>query len=212
MEHHYPPPSDQYYREPSPPPPPPGDYYRSPPPQPPPAYPPAYTQAYPPPPHSSEKRHKSKSRSHRHEQPHHTPPAAAPPALAPVPPIPNIPPPAVRICRVLTLLIEDKRNPDGESMLAEVRVPLKQADPGDEGFWADAQEVSEELQKGPSRIDGQAKVYTQRGKYKQYFLRISGDGEHVCQPANLKVAPDRTLEIVIEDVSSLVLPYLVVCF
>lgn len=56
--------------------------------------------------------------------------------------------------RVLTLLMEDKRNPYDEQMLAEVRVPLKPADSGDEGFWADAQEVSEELQKGPSRIDG----------------------------------------------------------
>ena len=47
---------------------------------------------------------------------------------------------------------------------------------------------------------GRAKVYTLRGKYKQYFLRISESGEQVCQSANLKVSPERTLEIFVEDV------------
>jgi hypothetical protein len=51
--------------------------------------------------------------------------------------------------RMLTLLIEDRRN--GSDELAEVRVPLKFA----EGyFWADAKEVCATLQSGPSRIDG----------------------------------------------------------
>ena len=59
------------------------------------------------------------------------------------------------MCRVLTLLIEDKRRPGLEPMLAEIRVPLKPADAGDVGFWADAAEVAEELQNGPSRIDGE---------------------------------------------------------
>ncbi|KAH9894803.1 hypothetical protein C8Q73DRAFT_644792 [Cubamyces lactineus] len=209
-EYQYPPPADYHYREPSPPPPPPGDYYGSPPPQPPPAYPPAYPPSYPAsypapyaptPSHSpdKEKRHKSKSRSHRQEHPSSAPP---PPGYAPAPHIPDAPPPAIRVCRILTLLIEDKRDPNGESLLAEVRVPLKPAEPGDEGFWADAQEVSEELQRGPSRIDGAAKVYTLRGKYKQYFLRITADGEPICQPANLKVTPERTVEIYIEEVST----------
>ncbi|KAI0666637.1 hypothetical protein C8Q78DRAFT_983904 [Trametes maxima] len=190
-----------------------------PPPAPPPShtyatsYPPTYPPPLPPPSHS-EKRHKSKSRPHRHEQTHYFPPAPAPPASLPpapsVPPIPEVPPSAARVRRVLTLLIEDKRDPNGESMLAEVRVPLKPSEAGDGGFWADAQDVSEELQKGPSRIDGSAKVYTQRGKYKQYFLRIPVDGEPVCQPANLKVASDRTIEIVIEDVSHAV-PWVVAC-
>ena len=40
-----------------------------------------------------------------------------------------------------------------------------------------------------------------RGKYKQLFLRVLDDGQHVCQPANLKVTPERTLEIFVEDVS-----------
>ncbi|KAI0633817.1 hypothetical protein C8Q77DRAFT_1030316, partial [Trametes polyzona] len=97
--------------------------------------------------------------------------------------------------------IEDQRGDSEDSMLAEVRVPLKPIEGGDEGYWADAQDVSEQLQKGPSRIDGAAKVYTKRGKYKQYFLRITDTGEALCQSANLKVASDRTLEIVIETVS-----------
>ena len=59
------------------------------------------------------------------------------------------------MCRVLTLLIEDKRTPDAEALLAEIRVPLKPVDGGDVGFWADAAEVAEQLQNGPSRIDGE---------------------------------------------------------
>lgn len=53
---------------------------------------------------------------------------------------------------MLTLLIEDIRT--GESQLAEIKVPLKQAAHRDDGFWADAQEVCDVLQAGPSRIDG----------------------------------------------------------
>ncbi len=63
------------------------------------------------------------------------------------------------MCRVLTLLIEDRRNSgfgdDGDGMLTEVRVPLKN-DGDDDGFWADAQDVTNELQNGPSRIDGES--------------------------------------------------------
>ncbi|OSC99364.1 hypothetical protein PYCCODRAFT_839440 [Trametes coccinea BRFM310] len=156
-EYQYPPSPEYDQRDPSPPSPP-ADYYDSYPPQPPPSYHPSrhppYPPSYPPPSvHSSEKRHKSKSRAHRHD--HHSSPAPPPPGpYDGAPHVPDVPPPAVRVCRVLTLLIEDKRNMDGESMLAEVRVPLKQLDGGDEGYWADAQEVTEELQKGPSRIDG----------------------------------------------------------
>ncbi|RDX45634.1 hypothetical protein OH76DRAFT_1357469 [Lentinus brumalis] len=147
-----------------------------------------------------EKRHKSRS----HRQHHSSTPVHAPQPQQPPPPQLVAAQSSVRVCRVLTLLIEDKRGGEGDSMLTEVRVPLKQVDGGDVGFWVDAQDVTEELQKGPSRIDGRAKVYTLRGKYKQFFLRISADGEQVCQSANLKVAPDRTLEVFIEDVGQTV--------
>lgn len=53
---------------------------------------------------------------------------------------------------MLTLLIEDMRL--GESQLAEIRVPLKQIANPDDGFWADAKEVTDILQASPSRIDG----------------------------------------------------------
>ncbi|KAH9978808.1 hypothetical protein BGW80DRAFT_696853 [Lactifluus volemus] len=98
--------------------------------------------------------------------------------------------------RMLTLLIEDRRN--GSDELAEVRVRLKFA----EGyFWADAIEVCSALQSGPSRIDGPAKLFTMRGKYRQTFLRISTDGEETSQSANLKVEVDKTLSIIVESIS-----------
>ncbi|EJF60390.1 hypothetical protein DICSQDRAFT_62995 [Dichomitus squalens LYAD-421 SS1] len=183
-------PEDTYF-DPGPPP--------SQPPQPAPAY--AYSPSpAPAPAPSKEKRHKPRSHrhghSHDHSQSQPPPQSYYPPSAHAPPPVPQ---PPVRVVRVLTLLIEDKRS--GEEMLTEVRVPLRPADPGDTGMWADAQEVSEELQRGPSRIDGRAKVYTMRGRYKQLFLRILDDGRHVCQPANLKVSPERTLEIFVEDVS-----------
>ena len=124
---------------------------------------PAYGASPPPAPAPAppkEKRHKSRSRRH-HEPP--PPQQYPPPGYAP-PPVqsqsqsqPAIPQPPTRVVRILTLLIEDKRqyhDEENENLLTEVRVPLRPADPGDVGMWADAQDVSEELQKGPSRIDG----------------------------------------------------------
>ncbi|KAI0081286.1 hypothetical protein K474DRAFT_1672034 [Panus rudis PR-1116 ss-1] len=112
-----------------------------------------------------------------------------------IPEVPTRPPPVLRI---LTVLIEDKRHPDAESQLAEVRVPLRQADDPEDGYWADAKDVCEELQATPSRIDGPAKVYTMRGKYRQIFLRVTSDGAMDCTSANLKVNKDRTLEVFVE--------------
>ncbi|KAH9917914.1 uncharacterized protein BXZ73DRAFT_23077, partial [Epithele typhae] len=97
--------------------------------------------------------------------------------------------------------IEDKRVPNAEGELAEIRVPLKPAEGPDGGFWADAAEVAKELQNSPSRIDGRAKIYTLRGKFKQYFLRLPTEGEKDLKTANLKVTADRTLEVYVEDVS-----------
>ena len=95
-------------------------------------------------------------------------------------------------------------------------MPLKEMS---DGYWADAKEVCDELQMGPSRIDGKsfgvvalfgligfvrvgpAKVYTMRGKYKQYFLRVTSEGGNDCTPANLKVTRDRTMDVFVEHVS-----------
>lgn len=56
--------------------------------------------------------------------------------------------------RMLTLLIEDMRSGVLDSQLAEVRVPLRVADDPEDGFWADAVDVCNALQGGPSRLDG----------------------------------------------------------
>ena len=58
--------------------------------------------------------------------------------------------------RMVTLLIEDIRSGVTDHQLAEVKVPLRQADHPEDGFWADAKDVSQALQSGPSRIDGLA--------------------------------------------------------
>lgn len=56
--------------------------------------------------------------------------------------------------RMVTLLIEDLRSGVPDSQLAEVKVPLRVADDPEDGFWADAVEICNALQGGPSRIDG----------------------------------------------------------
>lgn len=58
------------------------------------------------------------------------------------------------VLRILTVLIEDKRTPETDGQLAEVRVGLRNADDPEDGYWADAKEVVDELQSGPARIDG----------------------------------------------------------
>lgn len=60
---------------------------------------------------------------------------------------------------MVTLLIEDLRSGVSDSQLAEVRVPLRVADDPEDGFWADAVEVCNSLQGGPSRIDGWYSVH-----------------------------------------------------
>ncbi|KAI0812370.1 hypothetical protein BC629DRAFT_934786 [Irpex lacteus] len=100
-----------------------------------------------------------------------------------------------RIPRLITLLIEDMRLK--ESQLAEVRVPLKER-PGDL-IWADAVDITEALQAGPSRIDGPAKVSTMRGEFKQIFFRVSANGDVNCSSANVQVSPEKTVKVLVED-------------
>ena len=47
---------------------------------------------------------------------------------------------------------------------------------------------------------GPAKVYTLRGKYRQFFLRVSADNVDETSSANIIVTKMRTLDIVIETV------------
>lgn len=103
-----------------------------------------------------------------------------------------------RQLRMVTLLIQDLRSGVADHQLAEVKIRLTAADDPQDGFWADAKELSEKLQASPSRIDGPAKAYTLRGRYRQFFLRVTAENvdEHIS--ANLVVKPDRTLDIVVE--------------
>lgn len=72
---------------------------------------------------------------------------------------------------MVTLLIQDVRSGTTDHQLAEVKVPLRLADIAGTGFWADARAIvsvlpsfaciglsvwiqCEQLQEGPSRIDG----------------------------------------------------------
>lgn len=114
----------------------------------------------------------------------------------------SVPPPAsgepMRPLRMLTLLIEDIRSGVPDHQLAEIKVVLRPGEDPDGGFWANAKEVCETLQAGPSRIDGPARVYTLRGKYRQFFMRVDADNILEVESCNLGVSKERTLEVVVE--------------
>ncbi|KIK67307.1 hypothetical protein GYMLUDRAFT_863897 [Collybiopsis luxurians FD-317 M1] len=103
--------------------------------------------------------------------------------------------------RMVTVLITDIRSGTEDRQLAEIVVHLKEADSQhpEYGFWANAQEIVESLQSGPSRIEGPARVYTMRGKYRQFFLRVHEDSSHEAAPANISITDQRILEIVVES-------------
>ncbi|KAK0485866.1 hypothetical protein IW261DRAFT_1328932, partial [Armillaria novae-zelandiae] len=109
--------------------------------------------------------------------------------------------------RMVTLLISDVRSGFVDRQLAEVKVPLKLADTPEDGFWADAKDICDKLQAGPSRIDGPAKVYTLRGRYRQFFLRVSVDNVDEAISSNLSITSQRTIDIVVEQ-HTLRLPHL----
>lgn len=60
----------------------------------------------------------------------------------------------LRPLRMLTILIEDVRSGVPDHQLAEIQVLLRSAEDPDGGFWANAKEVCEKWQAGPSRVDG----------------------------------------------------------
>ncbi|KAF8134571.1 hypothetical protein EV363DRAFT_1161141 [Boletus edulis] len=105
---------------------------------------------------------------------------------------------SARPLRMVTLLIEDMRGGVPDPQLAEVRVPLKVADDPDDGFWADAAEVCNALQSSPSRIDGPAKVYTMRGRFRQFFMRVDQFDQLQVQSAHIGVSKQRTLNVFVE--------------
>ena len=52
--------------------------------------------------------------------------------------------------------------------------------------------------KKPNRSIGPAKVFAYRGKYRQYFLRVSADNKDNFTSANLSVSAKRVLRIFVE--------------
>ncbi|KAG6375451.1 hypothetical protein JVT61DRAFT_3009 [Boletus reticuloceps] len=92
---------------------------------------------------------------------------------------------SARPLRMVTLLIEDMRGGVSDPQLAEVRVPLKVADDPDDGFWADAAEVP-------------AKVYTMRGRFRQFFMRVDQFDQLQVQSAHIGVSKQRTLNVFVE--------------
>ncbi|KAF8718986.1 hypothetical protein AX14_005158 [Amanita brunnescens Koide BX004] len=101
--------------------------------------------------------------------------------------------------RMITILIHDMRSGKMDRQLAEVTIPVKMADDPQDGFWADAKDISEQLQSSPSRVDGPARVYTLRGKYRQIFLRVSAENVDNIMSSNIGISADRTLDVVVES-------------
>ena len=58
-------------------------------------------------------------------------------------------------------------------------------------------------------IPGPAKAFTRRGKYRQYFLRVTSGGIDEFSSANLRVEKDRTVEVFIEAAVSLLLGFFI---
>lgn len=100
--------------------------------------------------------------------------------------------------RMVTILIQDLRSGTTDHQLAEVKIALRPGDDPQDGYWADARELSEQLQISPSRIDGPARAYTLRGKYRQFILRVSPDNVDEFISSNIVIQPDRTLDLVVE--------------
>ncbi|KAJ7076394.1 hypothetical protein B0H15DRAFT_600653 [Mycena belliarum] len=101
--------------------------------------------------------------------------------------------------RLVTILIEDIRGDVPDSQLVEVRVALRDSeDTIRDGYWANAEDICKTLQTSPSRIDGPAKVYALRGKYRQMVLKVTADNRDEWVTANVVVNPDRTLDMIVQ--------------
>ncbi|KAJ7446162.1 hypothetical protein B0H11DRAFT_386957 [Mycena galericulata] len=101
--------------------------------------------------------------------------------------------------RLVTVLIADMRGEVPDHQLVEVRVVLRDSeDVVQDGYWANAEDICKTLQASVSRIDGPAKVYALRGKYRQMILKVTADNDDDWVTANVVVNPDRTLDVVVE--------------
>lgn len=94
--------------------------------------------------------------------------------------IPLHPPPAMDRESV-TIFMEDFRVADDgepEHLLAEVVIPLRTSATHD-GYWANAQELVEQLQLGPSRIDGAQSMYDEGSMAHFAWTRVRRSGQGV---------------------------------
>ncbi|TFK54006.1 hypothetical protein OE88DRAFT_1140833 [Heliocybe sulcata] len=97
--------------------------------------------------------------------------------------------------RLVTLLIDDLRSGKLDKQIAEVHVPLKRHEDPDSGYWADAKDVAEQLQAGPSRIDGPARVFALRGEYRHFFLRVSEENVDTINISKAHLAVEKQLSM-----------------
>ncbi|KAJ7497399.1 hypothetical protein FB451DRAFT_1211336 [Mycena latifolia] len=137
--------------------------------------------------------HASSSHSPSNYIPNNSPSPLQDPQRLQVTKRPNIP------LRLVTILIEDMRGDFQDSQLVEVRVALRDSEDTErDGYWANAEDICKTLQASPSRIDGPAKVYALRGKYRQIILKVTADNVDEWVTANVVVNPDRTLDVVVQ--------------
>ncbi|CCO31352.1 hypothetical protein BN14_05392 [Rhizoctonia solani AG-1 IB] len=101
---------------------------------------------------------------------------------------------------IITIYMEDMRD-DSQSIeptMAEIPMPVR-VDPTSNAWCIAGNDLAVRLQQTPSRIDGDAKLCTMRGRYKHCFARIaSSEVERYWIPVELKLAQDKSLEITIE--------------
>ncbi|KAF5317211.1 hypothetical protein D9611_003983 [Ephemerocybe angulata] len=104
-----------------------------------------------------------------------------------------------RNVKLVTIFAQDIRSGVVDDQLIEVMVPLRPPPDPSDGWFADAKDLIEQWQKSPSRIDGPARVYTMRGKYRQMLLRVSDSNVDDYTSTNVLVNGKLEVNVVIED-------------
>ncbi|KAF6760247.1 hypothetical protein DFP72DRAFT_805601, partial [Ephemerocybe angulata] len=104
-----------------------------------------------------------------------------------------------RNVKLVTIFAQDIRSGVVDEQLIEVMVPLRPPPDPSDGWFADAKDLIEQWQKSPSRIDGPARVYTMRGKYRQMLLRVSDSNVDDYTSTNVLVNGKLEVNVVIED-------------
>ncbi|KAJ1304835.1 hypothetical protein OPQ81_005969 [Rhizoctonia solani] len=102
---------------------------------------------------------------------------------------------------IVTLYMDDTRedSQNTEPTMAEIPMPVR-LDSASNAWCIAGNDLAVRLQQTPSRIDGNAKLCTMRGRYKHCFARIaSSEVERYWIPVELKLAEDKSLHITIES-------------